>query len=167
MSQKTLDVRVPPWLMDDFLLELKKLCRHCSWSTFVPDVQALVDGARAVDAPEGGWNVTTLDSPFHDGYHGIDDVYSFGDALVEEFPDTVTSFDIGETAEGRPIRAYTARKPGPEPEGLDAQRSRKRVDDDEELEIMIIAGQHAREVSHRCGNSLRRLRMTCAPVCFC
>jgi hypothetical protein len=154
VSQKTLDVRVPPNLLDAFLVEVKKLFKgHASWTTFVPDVQTLVDGARVAEVPEGGWNVTTLDSPFHDGYHNLDDAYSFGDALVEAFGDMVTTFEVGQTAEGRPIRAWTAKThevPEPEPEPSEPagfKRKERQKRKDVEYEIIVQSGQHAREVS--------------------
>lgn len=136
-----LDVRVPPECA-------KVLSDHLpkgSFSTFVADVQALVEAADPGDEPDAppvDWNVTSLSSPFHDAYHTLDDMHTFGDALVAAFPNIITSFDVGTTAEGRTIRAWSAtidEEPTPGvPEDGD-------VDDEEKYEFVVQANQHARE----------------------
>lgn len=132
MSAASIDIRVPPGLAD-----IRKLLP--SSTMYVPDVQALVDMTLrdvAADEPEGGWNVSSIDTPFHDAYHKVEAVYAFGDALKAAFPDIVEEFDIGTTAEGRPIRAWRAHLKANDGEP-----------EHEELEFVIQAGQHAREVS--------------------
>lgn len=142
-------------------------------STYIPDVQVLLDSAPVADDPlpgDGGddddvWNVTTLASPFHDGYHTLDQVYQFGEALVSHF-NIVTSYDIGTTAEGRPIRAWSAKideeaTPGIPEDGGDAN------DENDKFEFIIQANQHAREVSkqlHRLRPSATGRTLTCLPV---
>ncbi|KAL1406576.1 hypothetical protein Q8F55_008282 [Vanrija albida] len=130
MSAASIDIRVPP-----ALTYIRKVLP--SFTTYVPDVQALVDmTARDVaeDEPEGGWNVSSIDTPFHDAYHKVEAVYAFGDALKAAFPDIVEEYDIGTTAEGRTIRAWRAHLKAADGEP-----------EHEELEFVIQAGQHARE----------------------
>lgn len=132
---------------------------------FVPDLQALVNlslahplpdipGAYAprsplvdppTDLPDGGWNVSTLSTLFHDAFQPLAAGERFLDALVKEFPDTVHTFEIGQSAEGRPLRAYTAH----------------RADGKEDApEVVIISGQHAREVSLATCYGMGRLQTT-------
>lgn len=127
-------MRIPPGLLS----VLKPLLPdNIPVSTFVKDVQTLVDGSASSEPPEGGWNVSSLASPFHDGYHKVDDIYSFGDALVEFFPDMLTSMELGRTQEDRPIRSWTAKiESGSAPD-----------EEKDKVEIIVQSGQHAREVS--------------------
>lgn len=137
----------------------------------VPDVQALVNlsyahplpGSDPVDAaaykkptvplenppsdlPEGGWNVSSLDTLFHNAFQPLDAAYRFGEELAAEFPDIVQSVDIGTSAEGRVIRGWSAH--------INKEGHENNAD-----EFIIISGQHAREVSQRCerdvANALR------------
>jgi extracellular matrix protein 14 len=116
----------------------------------VPDLQALVNlslahplpglaGAYAPhsplddppsDLPDGGWNVSSLATLFHDAFQPLSAAERFLETLVKEFPETLHSFEIGQSAEGRPLRAYSAH----------------RADGKEDApEVVIISGQHARE----------------------
>lgn len=100
------------------------------------------------------FNLTTLATPFHDSYHTLKDIHQFGDALVETFNGKegieVWSFDVGTTWEGRPIRGWSARLMRNESDVNNSQRRRRSrvTEEDEELqkEIVIISGQHGREV---------------------
>lgn len=62
----------------------------------------------------------------------------------------VWGFDVGTTWEGRPIKGWSARLVKNESDSSNGQRRRRGsvVEDDEELrkEIVIISGQHGREV---------------------
>lgn len=86
------------------------------------------------DLPEGGWNVSSLNTLFHNAFQPLDAMYRFGDELAAAFPEIVTSSDVGTSAEGRPIRGWSAH--------INKDGHENNAD-----EFIIISGQHAREVS--------------------
>ncbi|WVN86868.1 uncharacterized protein L203_102042 [Cryptococcus depauperatus CBS 7841] len=97
------------------------------------------------------FNLTTLDTPFHDNYHTFEDLYKFGSTIVETFNDQqglkVWEFDVGKTWEGRAIKGWSAKLESNEAQS-DVRGNRiKREDESEELgkEIVIMSGQHGRE----------------------
>ncbi|BEJ13788.1 hypothetical protein CspHIS471_0309620 [Cutaneotrichosporon sp. HIS471] len=142
-----IDVHLPPRVAA-FLPSL--VPKDAQATKIVPDLQALVNlslahpipglaGAYAprspltnppTDLPDGGWNVSTLGTVFHDAFQPLSAMDRFLDTLVKAFPGTLRTFEIGQSAEGRPLRAYTAH----------------RADGKEDApEVVIISGQHARE----------------------
>jgi hypothetical protein len=103
------------------------------------------------------WDVGSLDSSFHDGYHTLDDIITFGDALAAGFDGLdglhVESFVLNQTTEeGRDIRGWKAWIE-PESSAVAGKKGRKgrkdaEQEDDVELEFVVQSGQHAREVSY-------------------
>lgn len=89
------------------------------------------------DLPDGGWNVSSLATLYHNAFQPLDAVYRFGDDLVAEFP-ALHKVEIGKSAEGRDIIGYSAHIHTDGGSGKHNDRP----------EIVIISGQHAREVSH-------------------
>lgn len=76
--------------------------------------------------------MTSLGTLFHNAFQPLDAIYRFGDDLSEAFS-AVRKIEIGKSAEGRPIVGFTTH--------ID------QGDRHEKPEIVIVAGQHAREVS--------------------
>jgi extracellular matrix protein 14 len=158
VSARTIDVRVSPSLAPGLRAIIPS---SASVRTFVSNVQDLVDASSPVpttEPPKGGWGVESIASPFHDGYHVLEDVYGFGDALAEVFG--LRSFEVGTTAEGRAIRAWSASGNTTEPgdgdgggdgggddgdDGGDGDDGSDTTRLEDKYEIVIQAGQHARE----------------------
>jgi hypothetical protein len=105
--------------------------------------------------PIDEFNLTTLQSPYHDAYHSMANISEFGKQLELTFPGLVKRFVVGKSAEGQDveglrlhkyvnttdeaesewsIRTLQGRRKG------EAQESKPRV-------FYLQAGQHAREVS--------------------
>jgi hypothetical protein len=101
----------------------------------------------------------SLSTPWHDAYHSLLDLYSFGSALVGEFPDMLEEFVVGRSSEGRGIMGYRAHihSEGVEEgargtKGKKGKKGKKEqgsggVIADQNLEFIVQSGQHAREVS--------------------
>jgi hypothetical protein len=74
---------------------------------FIADVQSLVDSASIRMSAIEDWDVTTLNTPFHDQYHPVGDMYRFADQLAAAFDDTpladgslrMETFVLGKTYE--------------------------------------------------------------------
>ncbi|WRT69631.1 uncharacterized protein IL334_006620 [Kwoniella shivajii] len=104
------------------------------------------------------YNLTTIETPFHDNFHPLKEMYKFGDVLISTFNGTngieVEEIDIGTTFEGKSIKGWTVKshdhnntkaisKAHNQPES-----GREKVEnrlDDVELEFVVQAGQHGRE----------------------
>jgi hypothetical protein len=112
---------------------------------FIPSLQTLVDQSHTkVEMTDGGWDLSTLSSSFHDSYHSLEEMDVFGDALASKFGPLgiqVEKFSVGESWEGREIRGWKARMVV-EPE---SENGKEPVG---EREFVIQSGQHAREVCH-------------------
>ncbi|WVW86995.1 hypothetical protein I302_109051 [Kwoniella bestiolae CBS 10118] len=113
------------------------------------------------------YNLTTIDTPFHDKFHPLNEMYKFGDTLISTFNDThlngsgidIRQVDIGRTWENETIRGWSAKihtpldqDPGYPTASLSRSGSgRSRAGREEEglegveLEFVVIAGQHGRE----------------------
>ena len=112
-----------------------------SFTPMIPDLQRAID--LTTPAESFGffeWNVSTIDSSFHESYHTIGELYDFGDALQGYFDGLeglrMESFVVGSTFQDREIRGWKAWiDPG---EGEEKKQ---------ELEFLVQSGQHAREVS--------------------
>ncbi|OCF34286.1 hypothetical protein I316_03799 [Kwoniella heveanensis BCC8398] len=110
------------------------------------------------------FNLTTIETPYHDAFHPIEDVYKFGQVLISTFNGKdgldLQEINIGKTFEGRDIKGWTAKMTevnGTQPQDLSKKRKKKhggkgrgreREEDAEEpleLEIVVQAGQHGRE----------------------
>ena len=142
-----LDLRLPTsqtHLLDAFLPA------NTPAGVLIPDVQHLVDLSSLSAAPESAhevdetWDVADLSTAFHDGYHPLRDMYAFGEALVVGFPGVVEGFEVGRSAEGRAIRGWRAHIANGT--GEQSRRGKGVREGNEILEIIIQAGQHAREV---------------------
>ena len=111
---------------------------------FIPSLQTLVDQSHAkVEMTEGGWDLSTLSSNFHDSYHSLEEMDVFGDALASKFGPLgiqVEKFSVGETWEGREIRGWKARM------AVESENGKEPVG---EREFVVQSGQHAREVYHK------------------
>ena len=108
------------------------------------------------------WDLETIATAYHDGYHSLEDMYGFGDALLQRFDGVeglkMETFVVGESFEGRQIRGWKARiVPGKGDERVMAsgsggrkgkgKRGGEMVEAETELEFIVEGGQHAREVS--------------------
>lgn len=128
-----------------------------SFAPFITDLSTLTQPAVTTN---GSWDLG-IDTSFHNAYHSLEDIYSFGDALVAGFDGVngvrVEGFSVGETFEGRKIRGWKAwyepaegspefkRKKGKKGKGKKPDEGDSTV----ELEFVVQSGQHAREVSRR------------------
>lgn len=68
----------------------------------------------AEEPPTNGtqWDTSSLDSEFHSAYHPIEEIHSFGEALIERFGPlgvTIETIVVGKTFEGREIRGWRAK----------------------------------------------------------
>jgi hypothetical protein len=105
--------------------------------------------------PIDEFNLTTLQSPYHDAYHSMANISEFGRQLELTFPGLVKRFVVGKSAEGRDVEGLRLHKyvnTTEEAEGEwsirtmqgrrqgQGQESKPRV-------FYLQAGQHAREVS--------------------
>jgi hypothetical protein len=126
---------------------------------WISDVQSLVDAATPSlhqpplvgDDEVGilGFPMDSLDTPFHDAYHSLEELYAFADQMAVRFDGDgikVESFRVGQSFEGREIRGWKA--------SMDNQVFGRGQDEDEDpeegqlvREFVIQSGQHAREVS--------------------
>ena len=80
----------------------------------------------------GPWNLSSIESSFHDGYHPLSEIYSFSQQLAEEYADLVELVKLGRSGEGRDILALNIAKPG-------RKKHRK-------MRMVVQGAQHAREV---------------------
>jgi extracellular matrix protein 14 len=109
-----------------------------------------------------------METTFHNSYHSLEDIYSFGDALAAGFDGKrgvrVEAFTVGETFEGREIRGWKAwyepvegtpefkkKKKGKKGKGGKGKKPDE-GDSGVELEFVVQSGQHAREVGLACGS---------------
>ncbi|WWC95761.1 hypothetical protein V866_002627 [Kwoniella sp. B9012] len=104
--------------------------------------------------PIDPYNLTTIDTPFHDKFHSLKEMYKFGDTLISTFNDThqntsgihIKEVDIGKTYENRTIKGWSAKIHHNKTGEGDPGYPTVTVDEDEvELEFVVIAGQHGRE----------------------
>jgi murein tripeptide amidase MpaA len=100
-------------------------------SLIVPDVQAVFEEERA-DISRRGY--TNRDDSWFTTYHTLDEFNAFIDSLVTNHPTLASSFTIGTSIEGRPIRGI--RFTGPDQPGN--PRSARPA-------LLFNGGQHARE----------------------
>jgi hypothetical protein len=94
------------------------------------------------------WNLSSLSTPFHETYHPLDDIYSFFDQLVAQFPGLTRRVDMGRTAEGRKIVGISLSTGtyGDVPGGAKTGKGRNREmevdrdddDDDDEEEVQQL-----------------------------
>lgn len=120
---------------------------------------------------DDAWNLSTLNTSFHETYHPLDGIYSFFDQLVARFPEVTKMVEMGRSAEGRRIMGlsistgrYGSGGPGvgkmeadeDDSMGEDSLKKKKKkkkkthrppLRDTEKLGFVIIGAQHAREVS--------------------
>jgi hypothetical protein len=128
---------------------------------WISDLQSLVDAATPplhqpplVDDDDVGilgFPMDSLDTPFHDAYHSLEELYAFADQMAVRFDGDgikVESFSVGQSFEGREIRGWKA--------SMDSQVFGRGQDEDQDedpeeeqlvREFVIQSGQHAREVS--------------------
>ena len=130
----------------------------------IPDLQYVLDlSSPPAISMQDTWDLDTLDSTYHDSYHRLPDMYTFGDMLVGHFNGLrigdgiirMESFDVGLSYEGRAIRGFkTWFERGGRFRSPRKERTEKHADHrvGEEsagrMEILVQSGQHAREVSH-------------------
>lgn len=88
----------------------------------IPDLGELLQSEFAASSSilppsSGDWDLSTIDTPFHQAYHPFSAIEAFVDELERTFPEVVEAFEIGKSAEGRSIRAMriTTRRPAPAP----------------------------------------------------
>lgn len=100
-----------------------------------------------------GWDLNSLSSTFHDGYHSLEEMDVFGDELAAKFGPMgiqVEKFSVGQSWEGREIRGWKAKM----------AKSGKGDDKAGEREFVVQSGQHAREVSDCVKPKIERAGLT-------
>ena len=176
----TLDVRLHPSQVDQLQL---LVLDTTSFRPIIPDLQSLINISSPAPSPTSSidvslWNLSDLDTTFHESYHSLDDLYSFGDALAAAFSQPpgagihMDSFIPGRTYEGRPIRGWRAWLQEEEEVGPEDEKSWQK------REFVVQSGQHAREVScefmsfsdiahpRRSGLVPRRRCISSIPFCY-
>ncbi|WWC92737.1 uncharacterized protein L201_007696 [Kwoniella dendrophila CBS 6074] len=99
------------------------------------------------------FNLTTIETPYHDKFHSLKEIYKFGSELIKTFNHStsinsssriiVEEINIGNTYLGEKLKGYTAK--------INHKRSNSivRANEDNlqglELEFIIQAGSHGRE----------------------
>jgi len=130
--------------------------------TFIPDVQHLID----ISTPPSSYSsedierldLSSLDTPYHDAYHPLEEIYAFGDALTTQFRGMLEGFEVGQSFEGTEIRGWRAHLTSNESssdvewevgrkKGRKGQKGREKVSGGQIRELVVQSGQHAREVS--------------------
>ncbi|RSH93418.1 putative metallocarboxypeptidase ecm14 [Saitozyma podzolica] len=155
-THSSIDVRASP-------SSIASLERFLPGSTdmhvWISDLQSLVDAATPplhqpplVDDDDVGilgFPMDSLDTPFHDAYHSLEELYAFADQMAVRFDGDgikVESFSVGQSFEGREIRGWKA--------SMDSQVFGRGQDEDQDedpeeeqlvREFVIQSGQHARE----------------------
>ena len=135
-----MDIRLGP---NDLLALSPFIPGNTTFFPFVNDLETLVQAA-SVSASTGGqssqdWDLGSINTDFHDSYHSLEDVYAFGQALVDKFGGInglrTASISLGKTFEGREIMAYKV------------WADKEEGDDDVEVRDFVVqSGSHAREV---------------------
>ena len=130
------------------------------FAPFISDLSVLTQATAATLPMTNGSCDLGIDTTFHNAYHSLEEIYSFGDALVAGFDGVngirVESFTVGETFEGREIRGWKAWHESDAPEFKRGKKGKKgkggkgkkpdEGDSTVELEFVVQSGQHAREV---------------------
>jgi hypothetical protein len=101
------------------------------------------------------FNLTTLQSPFHDTYHSMDNITEFGKQLEKTFPGLVKRFVVGKSAEGRDVEGLRLHKYVNLTEQAEGEwsvrtiqgRRKGGVQEAKPRVFYLQGGQHAREVS--------------------
>ena len=114
-----------------------------TFTPIIPNLQSLIDASQPMQLKEPGeistWDLSTIDSPFHQTYHNLDELYAFGDAISDYFNGLrgvrIETSDIGQTFQDRKIRGWKL--------WMESEGNETRV----EREFVVQSGQHAREVS--------------------
>ncbi|ORX37846.1 hypothetical protein BD324DRAFT_623520 [Kockovaella imperatae] len=112
----------------------------------IPDLQSAIERSSVIHTSlsQETWDVSTIDTPFHDSYHTLDDLYSFGDQLQRYFNGykgvKIESFVVGTTFQDRQIRGWKASIDTDGGTGNQTFGKKK-----QELEFVLQSGQHARE----------------------
>ena len=113
-----------------------------TFKPIIPNLQALIDASHPTSlkflSEISTWDLSTINSPFHQSYHNLEELYAFGDAISDYFNGLrgvrVETFNLGETFQDRQIRGW---KVWMENEGNETKQER---------EFIVQSGQHAREV---------------------
>nr|XP_018260376.1 uncharacterized protein I303_07294 [Kwoniella dejecticola CBS 10117]OBR82534.1 hypothetical protein I303_07294 [Kwoniella dejecticola CBS 10117] len=99
------------------------------------------------------FNLTTIDTPFHDNFHPLKEMYKFGKTLIATFNGTrgidIKELNLGKTFEGNIIKGWSG-DPTPGLSLLNKMKKREMHGEDEdldgvELEFVVQSGQHGRE----------------------
>ena len=107
--------------------------------------------------PIDEFNLTTLQSPYHDAYHSMANISEFGKQLELTFPGLVKRFVVGKSAEGQDVEGLRLHKYVNTTDGTEGQWSARTLQGRRKGEAQgskprvfyLQAGQHAREVSLR------------------
>ncbi|RXK35324.1 hypothetical protein M231_07427 [Tremella mesenterica] len=167
-TSSTLDLRLPSSHLDHLH---SLLSPSASAQIHISNLQHLIDVTRPDPAkPEKDWNLDSLNSTFHSGYHKLAELETFGMKLMERF-EFVDRIEIGKSWEGRSIWGYRVRKDtadsknsdeggggsdtdssggrrkkGGSRRGRDVRGEKQEEEEEEDkVEIVIQSGQHARE----------------------
>jgi len=89
-SERLLDIRVPPHLRDVFTSE------GIQQSIFINDVQKLIDEVEAE-------NLRAAPGDFFDAFRTSKEVFDWVNALESEYPDLITTSEVGKTLLGKSI----------------------------------------------------------------
>ncbi|XP_069618170.1 carboxypeptidase A1-like isoform X2 [Ranitomeya imitator] len=74
------------------------------YSIMIEDVQAILDQEQE-EMRSAKFRERSINSFIYSTYHTIEEIYSWIDSLVTEYPQLVRKIDIGQSYEGRPIYA--------------------------------------------------------------
>jgi len=108
--------------------------------------------------PIDPFNLTTLQSPYHDAYHPLSNITQFGKQLEKTFPGLVKRFTVGKSAEGRDVEGLRLHKfvntTEEDPEEWSPRtlmgRKKGRAEEAKTRVFYLQGGQHAREVRYHC-----------------
>lgn len=82
-DKSSLDVRIPDAQLLDFEALLPS---STNLTTFIPDLQTLIDSSNIHTTTfEENWDVSTINTPFHDQYHPVLDMNRFAEQMAQEF----------------------------------------------------------------------------------
>ncbi|XP_063786523.1 carboxypeptidase A1-like [Pseudophryne corroboree] len=96
------DIRVPFTTLQRLKVFLES--NDIDYSIMIEDVQELLDQEQQ-EMKASKFHERSINTFSYSTYHTLDEIYSWIDSLVMEYPKLVSKIDIGQSYEGRPIYA--------------------------------------------------------------
>ncbi|XP_073437089.1 carboxypeptidase A1-like [Dendrobates tinctorius] len=105
-SPASLDLPIDMMVPNAALQQVKEFLESnaIDYSIMIEDVQALLDQEQE-EMRSTKYRERSINSFIYSTYHTIEEIYSWIDNLVMEYPQLVKKIDIGQSYEGRPIYA--------------------------------------------------------------